>query len=168
MSTIYRKSVAEAISKGAEFSECGKYRYALWRIWDDRLQKVMCIGLNPSTANAEKDDNTISNLTRILKRAGYGGFYMMNLFALISPHPEDLRACPDPVKYNDIWLKKISELCEKEVVFCWGNFPIAEYRAKKIIPQYPLAMCFGRNGNGSPKHPLYLKGDTKLRFYYNA
>lgn len=33
-------------NNGAEFSECGKYRYKLWRIWDDKLPLAMCIGLN--------------------------------------------------------------------------------------------------------------------------
>jgi hypothetical protein len=79
------------MKKGAIFSECGKYRYALWRIWDERDPLVMCIGLNPSTANADDDDPTIRNLTTLFKASGFSGFYMTNLFALISSDPDDLR-----------------------------------------------------------------------------
>lgn len=147
--------------KGATFSECGKYRYRLWRIWDETGPFAQCVGLNPSTANADEDDPTIRNLTSILKNNGYGGFYMTNLFALISPFPQDLRACPDPLKDNDIHLDQVYGLCQS-IVFCWGNFKQAEYRAKKMIKKYPQALCFGKNANGSPKHPLYLKQTTKL------
>lgn len=152
-------------SKGAEFSECGKYRYVLWRIWNEQLPKSMCIGLNPSTANSVDDDPTISNLTRILKSCGYGGLYITNLFALISSNPEDLRQCPDPVKDNDAWLNRVYNICGEEIIFCWGAFPMAEYRAKQVVRQYPMAMCFGKNKGGSPKHPLYLKNDVKPQFY---
>jgi hypothetical protein len=152
------------MQKGAEFSPCRNYRYVLWRVWDLDLPRAMCIGLNPSTANAESDDPTIRNLVRILRNNGYGSLYMTNLFPLVSPHPEDLRKCPDPVKDNDHWLIKMRQHCHG-TIFCWGNFPMAEYRAKKVIPMFGQPMCFGRNANGSPKHPLYLKGDTKLQLF---
>jgi hypothetical protein len=48
--------------RGAEFSPCGKYRYALWRIWDFKKPLAMFIGLNPSTADASKDDPTIKRV----------------------------------------------------------------------------------------------------------
>ena len=158
--------------KGAEFSECGNYRYVLSRKWDERCQSAVCIGLNPSTANAETDDPTIRDLTRILQNLGYGGLFMMNLFAFISSDPDDLRRVPDPVKENDIWLHKISLLCN-DVIFCWGNFKQAEYRAKKIIPMFPGAKCFGKNKNGSPFHPLALmyagiKADNAELMLFNS
>lgn len=43
---------------GAVISDCGRYRYALWRMWDNRLPSVLFIGLNPSTADATKDDRS--------------------------------------------------------------------------------------------------------------
>lgn len=149
------------MEKGAIFSDCGKYRYRLWRIWDVSGTFAQCVGLNPSTANSDDDDNTIRNLTEIIKNNGYGGFYMTNLFALISPYPEALRECPDPIKDNDVHLRQVYSLCQS-IIFCWGNFKQAEYRAKKIIKEFPQALCFGMNANGSPKHPLYLKQTTKI------
>ena len=96
---------------GADFSECGLYRYKLWRIWDESLPLAMCIGLNPSTANAVKTDPTITNLTKMLKLLGYGGLYMMNLSAFISPKPADLLTCADSIGENDTKLKEVSEIC---------------------------------------------------------
>jgi hypothetical protein len=139
--------------KGATFSDCGKYRYSLWRIWDESKPLAMCIGLNPSTANEADDDKTIQNLISVLWSYEYGGFYMCNLFALISPHPEDLRACPNPIKDNDKHLQEIAAKCS-DVIFCWGAFKQAEYRAKKIIPMFPRALCFGKSASGKPFHPL--------------
>lgn len=140
------------MTKGAEFSDCGKYRYALWRLWDDNLPKAACIGLNPSKADSAKDDPTIRRLISLLTAKGYGGFYMLNLFGLISSKPEDLRSCPDPIGENDSKLGHYSQLCD-DVIFCWGGFQTAAYRAKRIIPLFPEALCFGRTKAGDPKHP---------------
>lgn len=147
--------------KSAMFSECGKYRYLLTRIWNESLPVAMCIGLNPSTANAESDDPTILNLKRLLAFNGFGGLHMNNLFALISAYPDALRSCADPLKDNDTWLW-LTEERSKVVIFCWGNFKQANYRANKIESIIKNAMCFGKNKNGSPKHPLYLKSNTAL------
>lgn len=141
--------------KGAEFSPCGKYRYKLWRIWNTELPLAMCIGLNPSTANADKDDPTINNLRRILTALGYGGFYMMNLFAWISSKPEALLTCHDPLGDNDQKLQEVRSLC-KDVIACWGAFKQADERIKQVLPRYPDAKCFGLNQNGTPMHPLAL------------
>lgn len=152
--------------KGAQFSECGKYRYMLWRVWDDTRPKAMCIGLNPSTANDEDDDTTITNLIKLLPEMGYGGFYMMNLFALISSNPDHLRACPDPVKANDSYLYSVSMIC-KDVIFCWGSFKQAEYRVKQVKHFFPKALCFGKTKAGKPLHPLaatiWQKSKCKLQ-----
>jgi len=115
--------------------------------------KVLCIGLNPSTADAHKDDRTITNLVALLDRYGYGELCMMNLFALVSKDPQVLRMCPDPVKDNDEHLRKES-VNAKTVIFCWGSFPIAAYRAKVVTQMFPDAVCFGKSSRGNPLHPL--------------
>ncbi len=146
--------------KSAKFSDDRKYRYYLIRVWDERKPVVMVIGLNPSTANENSNDNTISNLINVLTTLGWGGFYMTNLFGYISSNPDDLRTCPDPVGLNDEWLRDISKECS-QVVFAWGNFKQAEYRAKIVKKMFPDALCFGKNKNGSPWHPramVYIKG----------
>jgi hypothetical protein len=44
---------------GADISPCGRYRYALWRKWGAGGTCVF-VWLNPSTADATFDDQTIN------------------------------------------------------------------------------------------------------------
>lgn len=142
-------------NQGAEFSKCGLYRYKLWRIWDNSKPKAMCIGLNPSTANANKNDQTIIYLIKMLTILGYGGFYMTNLFAFISSNPDALLTCEDALGDNDIKLKEVESICD-DVIVCWGSFKQAENRIKLVLPNYPNAKCFGVTQNGKPFHPLAM------------
>jgi hypothetical protein len=147
-------SLFETINSGARFSDCRKYRYALWRIWNNDLRPVMWIGLNPSKANESKNDNTISTVKALSENWGYGGFYMMNLFAIVSTDPGLLKTHPDPLGDNDGWIEKIAARC-KDVVFAWGGFKETKERCQKIITQFPEALCIKILKDGSPKHPLY-------------
>lgn len=153
---------ASAVDKGASFSKCRKYRYALWRIWDSSKPLVMFIGLNPSTANEHENDPTIRSVERISRHNGYGGFYMMNCFPYVSTDPSQLYACSHSV-YNEEWLKEVSQKC-KDVVFAWGNFEVVKKLGVDYILSrlFPNAKALHINKNGSPKHPLYCKSDTKL------
>ena len=146
---------------GAHISVCKRYRYGLWRQWSD-APMIMFIGLNPSKADAFKNDNTITKVMKIARHNGYGGVYMVNLFSFITPHPKELIA--DDNEYKNIEL--ISEYSKKAkggVVFCWGNFKQARERSKDIIGMFPEALCIKQNNGGSPKHPLYCRDDSRLR-----
>jgi hypothetical protein len=147
----------------AIFSDDRKYRYRLTRIWDLSLPLIAFIGLNPSTANEESDDPTIRRLKGFVRKWDYGGFFMYNLFALVTPYPQDLLKSDDPIGRNDEYLKLLQGKCP--VVFAWGSFKEAEKRAPKVIKLFPMAYCLGKNANGSPKHPLYLPSETELIFY---
>lgn len=142
---------------GADFSTCGKYRYRLWRIWGDGLPLAMVIGLNPSTANADKDDPTIRTLRSALKTLGYGGFYMMNCWAYIASKPAELKINPMSCEWNDNMITVTANLC-RTVIFAWGNFEIVKQQGRdaELIEMFPDAMCFGYNQNGTPMHPLSL------------
>jgi hypothetical protein len=144
---------------GAQFSPCRNYRYALWRIWDKDKPKAMFVGLNPSTANETKPDNTIKRVVKIARNWGCGGIYMVNLFSIISADPKILKTCPDPQMENDGWLVEISKKCER-VVFAWGAFKEAKGRCNQVIAMFPNAYALEILKDGSPKHPLYCKGDT--------
>jgi len=150
--------------KGAVFSECGKYRYALWRIWDAEKPMVGFIGLNPSTANENTDDPTIRRVVKFASTWGFGGVYMLNLFAIVTPYPEDLVKSSDPVGDNDKQLIGFASACD-EIVFAWGSFKEARERAEQVKVMFPGAKCLTINANGSPRHPLYVKGDTVPIYY---
>lgn len=145
---------------GAEFSGDRKHRYALWRIWDTAKPKVMVIGLNPSRADESLDDPTIRRIRRLAASWGFGGIYMLNLFAWVSPFPEDLQECPDPVGANEGMFSKYYQMCE-EVVFAWGAANTMEQEAVALT-KFPTAKCIGKNKDGSPKHPLYAPKHVSL------
>ena len=150
---------------GAYFSECRKYRYALWRIWDSSKPLVMFVGLNPSTANESTDDPTIRSVVRIAKHNGYGGVYMMNCFPFISTDPNGLDTDGHTAE-NKKWLIHLKARC-KDVVFAWGNFPVVKRIGADFILQtiFPDAKALHLNKDGSPKHPLYCKTDTEFVKY---
>lgn len=149
----------QKIISGATFSDCGNYRYRLWRFWDDS-PKIMFIGLNPSTANADTDDPTIRRVVRFAQDWGYGGVYMMNLFAWVSAYPKDLLTCDDPLGDNDWHLRDVAALCDNNICFAWGAFKQNKERAKLVVMMFPRAVCLGITADGSPKHPLYVPAKT--------
>ncbi len=144
-------------NSGAEFSPDGKYRYKLWRIWDESLPLAMCIGLNPSTANASKNDQTISYLIKMLAKLGYGGFYMMNCWAFITSKPQNLKTNEMSDEWNNNTITVTAHKC-KDVVFAWGGFKIIKEkgRDKELQSMFPNAKCFGKNKDGTPFHPLAM------------
>lgn len=158
--------------KGATFSECRKFRYRLWRIWDTSLPLLMFIGLNPSIADQGRNDPTITRVIGFAKRWGYGGFYMMNCYPLISPHPSALRPFVDTPFYdieleiNDKYLRETADKVAR-VVFCWGACDLVTktYRAKYLRAMFPEAWALVINADGSPRHPLYVAQNTELIKY---
>lgn len=147
------------ISRSADISNDKKERFSLSRIWDSKKPKVLYIMLNPSYADDELDDPTIRRLIFFSKKFRFGGFYVTNLFTQITPYPKELNMDNHLKKKN---LKIINELIKKSnlIVYAWGNLVSEPKELMKLI-ESPL--CFGMNKNGTPKHPLYLRSDTKLR-----
>lgn len=149
------------MKKGAEFSEDRKFRYSLWRVWDESKDFVMFIGLNPSTANEASDDPTIRRVVSMAKAWGYGGVYMMNCFPFVSTYPEHLNVDYSALQYNDKRLVEMGRGCS-EIIFAWGNFPIVvkEGRDTELKKLFPNAKCLIQNKNGSPRHPLYVPSNV--------
>ena len=98
---------------GAIFSKHRNYRYVLWRIWDNDLTKIMFIGLNPSTANEADDDATMRRVKSFAKSFGYGGVYMLNLFAFITKKPKILQQCKNPIGDSNFYLKQYAGKSDK-------------------------------------------------------
>ena len=146
------------ILKKANISIDRKERFSLSRIWDIKQPKLLYIMLNPSIADDKKDDPTIKRLIFFTKKYRYGGFYVANLFTQITPYPKELNMDNLSKKNN---FKIINDLIKKSdsIVYAWGNL-VSEPRELLEIIDSPL--CFGKNLNGTPKHPLYLPSNSKL------
>ncbi len=153
------------LDHGADFSKCRKYRYTLWRIWNLNKPKVMFIGLNPSTADEINNDPTVTRCINYSKLWGYGGMYMMNIFAFRTTYPSELKKSTNPIGIdNDYWIKKVSKSVDK-CIGAWGNDGDFLDRSKEIIKLIPQLYCLKINNSGEPSHPLYLKSTLKPTLY---
>lgn len=140
---------------------------------DDRYRPLVVIGMNPSDADDKEDDNTIDKVTTFAKREGANGLVMVNPHPGISTKPRELCNVLLPLGCDERnWEAVASALSENAVAFVagWGKGPpkIASW-ADRVAKVRAIAadvgrdlVCFGTNGDGSPKHPLYLAGDTPL------
>jgi hypothetical protein len=164
---------------GAKLSACGTYRYTLDRVWDSSLPVAVFVMLNPSTADASENDNTIRRCINFAKREGYGGITVVNLFAFRATKPAALAMHPDPVgPENDAWIAAVLAKHPTVVIAAWGAYPMAAGRNAQtktsdraatllaLINAHGVPVkCFGTTQAGHPRHPLYLHADTPLVDY---
>ncbi len=151
--------------KDALLSECGLYRYYLWRSWDAEGKTLNIIGLNPSTADAFQDDPTIRRCIGFAKDNGFGNLYVTNLFAYRATKPNDLMVAPDPVgPENDKWLQDIATQSD-DLLFAWGNSGGFLDRNEMVLELLPQGLCLGKTKIGAPRHPLYVRKDKSLEKY---
>lgn len=145
----------------AVISDCQQYRYELKRVWDGRKPLVLFIGLNPSTADSQTDDNTSRVCINYAKRWGYGGLLLGNLFAFRSTDQSALYSAADPVgPDNDTWLRKLQ--AEAEIVICaWSATGGYHNRDKVVLGFLKNPYCLTKLKSGYPGHPLYKSADLQ-------
>lgn len=152
-------AASHAAPCSAVLSPCRKFRYELWRRWSDAPACVF-VGLNPSTADETNDDPTIRKCVGYAKRWGYGSLCMVNLFAFRATQPKDMLAAADPIgPENDATLKRLATDAGI-IIAAWGNHGGHLGRDKAVMAMLPELHCLKRNKDGSPAHPLYLRGDA--------
>lgn len=153
------------LDAGATFSACRKYRYRLWRTWNEALPGMVFIMLNPSTADDVRNDPTVERCQRRATRLAYGSLQVVNLFAWRSTDKSVLPSLADPVgPDND---EAIAQACAGAgmVVCGWGNDGLLRHRWREVVtllraaavPLHALAVT----GKGQPQHPLYIGYDRK-------
>ena len=135
-------------------------RYQLWRIWDKEKPLILFILLNPSKADHKNDDKTVNKLIGFTKIFEFGGFYLGNLYSLITSTPSPGKFIIDEDR-NIKHIKMMNNKCEK-VIIGWGN--LGNYPTW-LLNNISKPMCLGINKNGTPKHPLYLSYKTQLINY---
>lgn len=180
------------IERGALFSDNGRFRYLLWRTWQDNVQMdagrmlhprprhrlawVMC---NPSIAGGEQDDPTIRKCVGFARRLGFGGITVVNLFAHCATDPKRLwkryrtRGADIVGPEADAIMSSVFGSCDHVVLAC-GGAPAAyarEAMARRLESVAALAInarpkpciyVLGRTQHGLPKHPLYVPYETEL------
>lgn len=168
---------------GAVLSGCGLYRYRLWREipasnWKPgKVQDIVFLMLNPSTADGSADDATIRRCLGFARRENAARIEVVNLFAFRATNPSNLPASfhravgPE----NDAAIRFV--ISRADLVICaWGAFrhPHMDERTSQVAAildaervdrtaRRPLSLtCLGKTASGHPRHPVRLAGDTPL------
>jgi len=148
-------------------SECGIYRYALWRDTGALGGEgtVVFVMLNPSTADAEQDDPTIRRCIRFARDWGFARLAVGNVYALRSTDPAALARAEDPVgPKNDYWLLRLGGAV---VIAAWGaSRHLTTEREREVIDLLTyggsLSLgCLGQTKNLRPRHPLFVRADVR-------
>ena len=149
-----------------------EYRYILGTRGQNPL---ICIGINPSTAQPDDLDNTLKSVERIALGNGFDSFIMFNVYAQRATDPDAMeRVCNVRLhQENMAAFRYVLSISSAPAVWAaWGT--IIEKRP--YLPQCLRDMlsigdelgarwyCAGAvSKKGHPHHPLYLRKDEKLK-----
>lgn len=151
-------------AQGATFSPDRVYRYLLWREWDQARTHCLFVMLNPSTADETQLDPTLRRCLRFAWDWGFGGFRVVNLFALRSTDPAGLSAVDDPEgPENDGHLVAAAQRAGK-VIAGWGalgGYRDRQARVLQLLEPHAEIEALRLTRGGHPGHPLYLPADLK-------
>ena len=153
----------------AVLSDDEVYRYLLVRRWEQYPKWVNFVMLNPSTADARKNDPTVRKCLGFAKRWGFTGIMVTNLFAYRARDPKDLKAAKGKRWgiENDDWIVWAHERSHTTVL-AWGNqarhYPQRVMKVLELLgsPWGADLYCIGRTLHGQPSHPLMLSYETPL------
>ena len=149
-----------------------EYRYIL----GTRGQKpLICIGINPSTAQPDDLDNTLKSVQRIALGNGYDSFLMFNVYAQRATDPDAMEKVCNPLLHRENMeaFRYVLSLSDSPAIWAaWGA--VIEKRGylkdclrdmldigRKYSAQWYCAGAITKKGH--PHHPLYLRKDEKLR-----
>lgn len=146
----------------------GDYRYHLTRRWGPKIDTVVWVMLNPSTADADVDDPTIRRCISFSAELGADSLRVVNLYAYRSTDPKHLLAVEDPVgPMNNTVIRETllaARAMRSPVIGAWGVNARAD-RVSEFVTiadecRVPLH-CLGITKSGMPRHPLYVLGSTR-------
>lgn len=156
----------------ATFSPDEVHRYTLTRELGGRITLV-AMGLNPSTATADEDDQTILKDIGFTTRWGCGRLLKVNAYGYRATDPADMKRArkagidvigPDNDEAIRCALAEVLATGGKLLV-AWGNH-IEENRQRDLAVIIKMSgvtpMCLGTNKNGTPTHELYKSYETAL------
>jgi hypothetical protein len=173
VSVIERREVwPDGTIATAIFDETERYRYLLTRTFPKECGSgiVTFVMLNPSIADALRNDATVTRCSGYARRWGYASLEVVNIFALRTADPRKLKRIFDPSGglTNEDY---IVESCKR------ADFVVAGWGAHGKLKEQAGHICWllHRNGvelnslgvtaTGEPRHPLYLRGDAAPTTY---
>ena len=149
-----------------------EYRYILGTRGKNPL---ICIGINPSTAQPDKLDNTLKSVERIALGNGFDSFIMFNVYAQRATDPDAMeRNCNLRLhKENLEAFRYVLSISERPAVWAaWGAIiEKRDYLADCVRDMVAVGQEYGAEWycagaitkKGHPHHPLYLRKDEKLK-----
>ena len=166
----------------AAFSPCGHYRWMLRRSIrmpsrDDPCKLLLFVGLNPSLADAGRDDPTLRRLQGFARDWGYHQLVVLNVFGRISPSPRALRRCDDSVGLDtdpvlNSWFQSWSRSPACDLWLGWGEAGSLYRRDDQVLTMLATALALrfqgapplviGTTRSGQPRHPLYVAAGSRL------
>lgn len=159
----------------AVFSADREHRYRLER---DGGGPALCfVMLNPSKADANKDDHTVRKCLGFARRLDFRRIVVVNLFSMVATDPAELIAAEyDWATGDPRNLKEVIAAAEeaKLVIAAWGaQVMLAGKRQRKPRRDRVVAKALAEAGvelrclkftnGGHPGHPLRLSYDCKPR-----
>lgn len=144
-------------------------RYVLGKRGENPL---FVIGLNPSTADHTKLDQTANSIQRIATNSGFDSWIILNLYPLRSTDPYALPKSIDPAihKENLASIRQLFEIYGRPSIWAaWGNLIDLRFYLRECLTDIcSLASefdctwySFGKiTKKGHPRHPLYLNSKT--------
>lgn len=149
-----------------------EYRYILGTRGEKPL---ICIGINPSTAQPDDLDNTLKSVERIALGNGFDSFLMFNVYAQRATNPDTMEKVCNPLLHRENMeaFRYILSLSKAPAVWAaWGTIiekrPYLSQCLQDMVEigeaQNASWYCAGAvSKKGHPHHPLYLRKDEKLR-----
>ena len=149
-----------------------EYRYILGTKGKNPL---ICIGINPSTAEPDNLDNTLKSVERIAHGNGFDSFIMFNVYAQRATNPDAMeKQCNLSLHRENLKaFRYVLSISEKPTVWAaWGA--IIEKRdylsncvrdMVAVGQEYDAQWCCAGaiSKKGHPHHPLYLRKDEKIK-----
>ena len=149
-----------------------EYRYIL----GTRGKKpLICIGINPSTAEPARLDTTLKSVERIALGNGFDSFIMFNVYAQRATDPDAMEKVCNPLLHRENLeaLRYVLSISEEPAIWAaWGAIiEKRSYLADCVEDMVTLGQAYGAKWycagaitkKGHPHHPLYLKKDEKLK-----
>jgi len=136
-------------------------------------RSLICIGINPSTAEPEKLDRTLTTVKRYSQDLGYDSWMMLNIYPQRATNPDDLDAKLN-IEYHKENLQQIETIFSQgshDIWAAWGTLiDKRAYLKTCLIDIVAVASKYNcnwytmgkRTKEGHPHHPLYLKKDLSL------
>lgn len=153
------------LKREAEFhGRHNEYRPILRRTWGAG-PRLIVTGLNPSVADHQIDDQTITILMGRGHRMGCGGLVMLNAFDFRATDPLVMKAAAEPNSpANDAAIRRVirdEAQIGDTVIAAWGHHATYRNREEELLrllcdelntPLYAL----GLTKDGHPRHPLRI------------